>query len=272
MTAVYVMHYFFYAELLLPSVIRSYLLKWRPNDKAQPSAKMFLKNSCGVVFIYVKQWLYIWRHVIVLLQAELSWSSRESSEMCPPDSLFPSYRSHAYKPPLRILTQITLPTPARMKTNVGEGTTARFLVCLHTGLFLRKLFLPHGFNVACSLLLPARRRNSYTDRCDVKARISKALLGCRVTSSCGACRWPEVTPGRPSSLQDPCECTLPPWILLLTPRVVLREILWNRARSSTLRREGKALCLILSWLHMLLVSPAQGCFLFCFYFWKTKKA
>lgn len=272
MTAVYVMHYFFYAELLLPSVIRSYLLKWRPNDKAQPSAKMFLKNSCGVVFIYVKQWLYIWRHVIVLLQAELSWSSRESSEMCLPDSLFPSYRSHAYKPPLRILTQITLPTPARMKTNVGEGTTARFLVGLHTGLFLRKLFLPHGFNVACSLLLPARRRNSYTDRCDVKARISKALLGCRVTSSCGACRWPEVTPGRPSSLQDPCERTLPPWILLLTPRVVLREILWNRARSSTLRREGKALCLILSWLHMLLVSPAQGCFLFCFYFWKTKKA
>lgn len=116
MTTVYVMYYFFYAELLLPSVIRSYLLKWRPNDKAQPSAKMFLKNSCGVVFIYVKQWLYIWRHVIVLLQAELGWSSRESSKMCPPDSLFPSYRSHAYKPPLRIITQITLPTPARMKT------------------------------------------------------------------------------------------------------------------------------------------------------------
>lgn len=55
MTAPYVMYYFFYAGLLFPSVIRSCLLNWKPNDQDELNAKVLLKNrptgSHGTVFI-----------------------------------------------------------------------------------------------------------------------------------------------------------------------------------------------------------------------------
>lgn len=41
MSAVYVMYYFFYAELCFPSVIRSYLLRKLPNDMDEINAKIF---------------------------------------------------------------------------------------------------------------------------------------------------------------------------------------------------------------------------------------
>lgn len=46
--------------------------------------------------------------------------------MCLPDFSFPPTRSSVYKPALRILTQITLPTPAGMKTKPGKEPPVDF--------------------------------------------------------------------------------------------------------------------------------------------------
>lgn len=70
---------FFYAEQLFPSEIRSYLFNWKPNGK--PNAKIsFRKDNEGKIFIYFKQWVYIWWHVIVLLHRELSRENRGGGE------------------------------------------------------------------------------------------------------------------------------------------------------------------------------------------------
>lgn len=88
---------------------------------------------------------------------------------------------------LWILTQITLPTPPRMKTKVREW------VWFSVG-HLRK---HHRSPMNDCCMHSPMRRDSRTDRWDMSARISRPLLGCRVTSSCSECRWPGVTPGHP---------------------------------------------------------------------------
>lgn len=125
--------------------------------------------------------------------------------MCLPDSSFPSTRSRVYKSALRTLTQITLPTLTGMKTNRGEGIATRFHVGRRAFLLTQEkqppLLLPH------TSTLHSCQRGGTVTLTDGMCRPTSADLcrGCRVTSSCGACRWPEVTPGHPSSLQDPWE-------------------------------------------------------------------
>lgn len=138
------MYYFFYAALLFPSVIRSYLYDWKPNDKDGLNAKICFKNR-----LHRQSWysihllwhpLYVSWHVIVLLQSKLSRKKqRKGKNVSSRLPEFPSNRSRVYKPALWILTQITLPTPTGMKTKPGEGIAARFV-----GGQEKPLLLPHN--------------------------------------------------------------------------------------------------------------------------------
>lgn len=170
--------------------------KWQSRSKCQDPLRKRGLQAVLVQHLHALTSTLGLRHVIVPFHWELSLKkNNERAKIGALDSPFPSSRSLVYKAALWKLTQITLPTPAGMKTKVGEAMAApRWPLCLS---------LPSG----------SGRHFPYVGgrflRC-VGGKLHWRMGGggpyqqatARLTFSGNVCQWPEVRPGF-SSLLDP---------------------------------------------------------------------
>lgn len=172
--------------------------KWQSRSKCQDPLRKRGLQAVLVQHLHALTSTLGLRHVIVPFHWELSLKkNNERAKIGAPHSPFPSSRSLVYKAALWKLTQITLPTPAGMKTKVGEAMVApRWPLCLS---------LPSGsgrhFPCVGGRFLHCVGGKLHW-RMGGGGPYQQATA--RLTFSGNVCQWPEVRPGF-SSLLDPWE-------------------------------------------------------------------
>lgn len=221
------MSYVFYAVLLFPSVIRSDLFSWKLNHKEELKPRVFhffffwKIDNTEIIFIFLNS-----RRTfddMLLFCFTVKWAGKiEKEEKVSARFLVPIEQKSCFCIAPWTQTQITLPTPTRMKTKSGGVSCGVGSPFAMSGNSHR-----HSLITNCCGDLPIRR-DCCTDSWGMSARICRAPSGCLVTSSCSACQWPGVTLCQPFSPQDPWERVgLPESCCRHQPR----EIVWSWAQS-----------------------------------------